>query len=291
MRRHTAIFAALLSMALCVSCGSSGVPGGQDPVQAETGSRPVTFVFGGFTAVSGDLPVTRASLEEANVKFLTLKLFDSGGNAVFSAEQSAGDSGFGSVTGTLDYGTYTLVAVANGGDARVDVESPDKAGMPSGSRVADTFWVSRGLSVSASSESSVSLTLARPVAAVVVRATDASMPSGFDHFELELSGGSTSFDPSTGYGIAPASGAAVQTYTAAKGALNNGIYTFPVRDGSCTLVVRGCDASGNAIRTHTIAGIGLSANRMVTYSGHFFVSETAFSVSVENEWTKEEKGL
>lgn len=270
----------LMTVLAMSGCGGS-IQTMDEPETADSavGKKEMRFSVSPITVstVSMDAVSTRAEVSQYATR-LELALFDSDGNKKNEVQSKSTDSDFGSVSMTVDYGTYTMVAVAHKGDQFYDIESPTS--VKAVGKVFETFYYCGGLTVSASSSDEIAVSLKRAVAAVGVNVTDESLPDSFDHFSFSLTGGSRTLNPSTGYGATSDTQTSSVRYN--KNAEMHGIFTFPLKDndGNVTFTAQAIDADGGAMKTYSFDGLTIKPNDLIVYKGQFFYSPSSITLSI-----------
>ncbi len=304
MRNYIFGIMALAVTALSVSgCENPVTSATDNPAeqQEEVKYKTVSFNVTGFEVTTEDITTTRADKalsEISTITNLTVALFTKSGDdeeyeKTYTFQQTSSDSNFGTISAFVAYGSYKIVAVANGGDDYYTVASPTSVSKPeSMERVKDTFTYVGDLSVNESSDTAPSIVLKRAVAAVCLRITEiyADLPETFDHFELELTGGSTVLNPTTGLGTENSTQTIEETYTGNDTSVPLGIYTFATSGNSLEFVAKAIDKDGDVIRTRRFSGFSLTANTMIVHKGEFFADNDNFSILVDetsSSWKSE----
>ncbi len=294
-KTHIATCLLALMMVTAIGGCSGYVPAQAEPDITEAQSRTVSFCL---LSEGGDLNSTDSFSTRAAVKsyakFLTLALFDEGGTKKYEVQQKSSDTGFGTVNKQIDFGTYTVVVVANNGDDFYVVNSPSSVTLPTGTaKVLDTFCYAGKIEISATSSADISIELKRAVSAIGVQLTDTSVPDNFDHFRFELTGGSTVLNPTTGYGEGEESQAADVNYNST--AKQHGIFTFPIKgnDEGVTFKASAIGKDGSTIVSYSFDHLTAAPKKMIVFKGEFF-AKSGFAVSIpdsETTWTTSEQSL
>ncbi len=285
----------LMTMIAIGGCSEDSVSQSAELDIIEAQSKTISFCL--TSAEDGlhgtDSIFTRAAVKKY-AKFLTLAMFDEDGTKKYEVQQKSSDTGFGTVSKQIDFGTYTVVVVANNGDDFYVVNSPSNVTLPtSTSKVLDTFCYAGKVEVSGTSSSAISIGLKRAVSAIGVQLTDESIPDSFDHFRFELTGGSTVLNPTTGYGTSAMSQVADVNYNSE--AVQHGIFTFPVKgnDKGVTFKASAIGKDGSTIVSYSLDRLTAAPNKMIVFKGEFFV-ESGVTISIsdgETTWTTNEQSL
>lgn len=267
------------------------------PEEQETSSEHlITLHVNGFRFIpfpdSISMPSTsRAST--AGVTHLDLAVFSPEGEKILKVNQNTNDTSFGSPEIKLSEGTYTLVIIAHSGTGVATITSPTEVTFPN-NKVTDTFYTHQQFTVS-SSTSSLDVTLQRAVAMVRVIATDANPPADFTQLKLYYTGGSSTFNPQTGYGSKDSRQTEIrQVAEAQKDNAGNTlyeIYTFPhTQEDIIKLTLTPQDASGNQMAVETtIAEVPVRLNYITEARGRLFaINSTSFtatlSLNINDQW-------
>ncbi len=295
MRNHIFNVMALAVTMLFVSgCESPVTSATDNPAeqQEEVKYKTISFNVSGFEVTTEDITTTRAdkALSSINtITNLTIALFTKNSDneeyeKAYTLQQTSSDSNFGTISAFVAYGNYRIVVVANGGNDYYTVDSPTSVSKPASmERVKDTFTYVDDLSVAENSETTPNIVLKRAVAAVGLRITEdyADLPKTFDHFKLELKGGSTALNPTTGLGTENSTQTIEEKYTDSKTSVTLGIYTFATSGNSLEFVAQAIDKDGNVMRTRKFSGFSLSVSKRVVLKGAFFADNENFSILVD----------
>lgn len=234
---------------------------------------------------------SRASL--SGVTHLDLAVFNSEGEKIIKVNQTSADTSFGSPEVKLPEGTYTLVIIAHSSSGVATLTSPTEVTFPN-NKVTDTFYTHQQFTVS-SSTSSLDVTLQRAVAMVRVIATDANPPAEFTQLKLYYTGGSSTFNPQTGYGSKDSRQTEIRQVAEAQKD-NDGntlyeIYTFPhTEEDVLKLTLTPQDAQGNGIAIETTLNeVPVRLNYITEARGRLFsINSTTFTttlpLSINDQW-------
>ena len=146
-------------------------------------------------------PLTTSNVRQVPVRIdeacsrLSFAIYD-GNTKVKSVNQTKGSNDFGTLSLVLPKGNYRLVAIAHNGTGAATISSPDKITFPN-NKCTDTFYICEDFSVSDNSE--FDLTLKRAVAMFRFVVEDA-FPENIHQMKVYYTGGSSTFDATTGYG-------------------------------------------------------------------------------------------
>jgi DNA-directed RNA polymerase subunit L len=226
---------------------------------------------------------------------LSVAVFDEDDAKVGSTKnQKAGDSGFGTVSLSLQEGVYTIVAIAHNGEGNATITSPTKVTFPS-NKMTDTFCYCGELEVTGDMISQ-ELQMQRVVAMMRLTLTDEQIPAGVARLKFYYTGGSSTLNPRTGYGCVNskqteyratvAGGSAVKVYE---------IYTAPHEQSDVLkLTITAQDAGNEDIRVFdAMENIPVTRNKITTWEGSLFgssgtgggaTSEGGVSLTLDTQW-------
>lgn len=290
------IFLAVICL-VCVALSSCSNDGSLDSSVNPSNEQlmaPVTVVASGFEISQQDFSGTRAVpvSDYAEVKFVTLAFFKTNdGTPVYKYTQDRSDNTtyttFGEFSTSLPLGSYTMVVVANAGANPVTLSSATSATYGE-NRVLDTFVVTKAVNITSTSAVNLSETLTRIVSAVVVKSTD-NRPSGVTHIRLTYSGGSKSFNPTTGLSNSNTGFVNLMDLSAAAGSPTTvGGYLFLASDEqTMDVTIETLDSEGVVLFSKTITNVPLKRNRQTILSGSIYdmtAAATSGSFQVSTIW-------
>ena len=247
--------------------------------------KTITFTFGGDVSQS---PMTRASLEEANIT--DLWLFDYvDGEFRQTVHQQQSDAGFGAISLDADYGEHSLYFVASRGDTPTVDETVISWEKPS-----DTFWQNVTLNIEPQTATSQAVTLQRVATRLRIAVTD----------EVPATLASLNVTPSTWYyGIDYTTGEATDSRTTARtisvpssyagtsGQLAASFFCLSPSTAWQTDITLAAKASGNTtISQIVITDVPMERNRITSFSGTLFTAGRSMNLSIDNAWNEEYSG-
>lgn len=251
----------------------------KDSLQAKT----ITFTFGETTMH----PMTRATLSELNLT--DLWLFDYvGGEYVQTIHQASTDDGFGTVSGTFDYGTHTLYFVASRG---VTPTVSTDAKTITWQTVRDTFWETLQMTVEPATGGQQQVSLSRVVGRLRIVVTDA-MPTGAATFEVTPTTWYCGLNYQTGEATASSTSPIVvnipSSYVGTT-KLASSVYTISGATTWETGITAAIKASDNStLGSVTISDIPIRRNHITSYSGSIIAARRNLSVSSADEWVEDD---
>ncbi len=250
---------------------------GETPIQGEGNLVSLRFVLPENTAYVGDTEAeTPQSLGEYLGR-LSVAVFQDG-KRLYVQHQTYPSAGFGTYQVRLAAGNYQVLAVLHNGEGNATVAHPDEVKFPN-NKVTDTFYAYFDLNVT--SPRAETITLRRATAKVLFRIGD-PMPAGVAQMRYYYTGGSSTFDATTGYGCVNSR----QTETFAIPSdyvglyVQSPIYTFPhEQTGTLKLTVTALDAEGNAMKQTTYEDVDVALGELTIYDNYFFSEQPYEEVS------------
>ena len=264
-----------------------------DAYAVEDGDANVVLTFSTY----GQQDFTRAVAALTDqCSRLSVAVFDEDDAKVGSVKnQKAGDSGFGTVSLSLQEGVYTIVAVAHNGEGNATITSPTKVTFPS-NKMTDTFCYCGELEVTGDMISQ-ELQMQRVVAMMRLTLTDEHLPADVARLKFYYTGGSSTLNPRTGYGCVNSkqteyratvlNGSAVKVYE---------IYTAPHEQSDVLkLTITAQDAGNEDILVFdAMENIPVTRNKITTWEGSLFgggsgggggsTSEGGVGLSLDTQW-------
>lgn len=240
------------------------------------------------TSISQKLMTSRAtssSLSEVATR-LTCAFF-SDGEKKKNISQTIADDDFGTVSLNLPKGNYELVVIAHNGAGNCTISSTSKVTFYK-NKVTDTFYYYGTLEVD-DEKTEKEITLERPVGMFRLCITD-TIPSDAAELTFKYTGGSSTFNPSTGYGSV--NSRQTETRTMSTVIKNYDFYTFPHSDGkNLSITATVTNSLGDDICERELTEIPIQRNTITTYSGAFFSKSGNFQlkINVNATWEGENK--
>lgn len=258
-----AVAAAAVTVAL-LGCEKMAVEDGGDGQEAN-----VTLHFSPYHQES--FTRTAEPLGE-QLSRLSVAVFRSDGTRVGSTKNyKADDRNYGTVSLSLDAGSYTLVAIAHNGLGNATISSATEVKFAS-NKMTDTFAYCGTLTVGSEAVEQ-DIQLVRRVAMVRLTMTDTALPDGVQQLKFYYTGGSSTYDPQTGFGSKASrqteyrdcydgDGEAVRTYD---------IYTLPHEqsDVLTKIDVTPIADDGSEMKDDmvTLTNVPVEVNKITTWSG------------------------
>lgn len=263
------------------------------------GYAPVRVHVSDFTISVNEFPDTRTRATDPedpatydSVKTITLAIYDSENNEVYTSTQVKSDATtfttFGEFSFNLPVGNYTLVAIGRdvGTDDAFTLASPTEAGYTS-ERVRQTFCATQSISISSPSELlDLSVTLNRIVTMLIIHSTD-TRPTGANKVRTTYTEGCKSFNPTTGLAINDNGFSLINNISQNVGTKAGiGNFSFLYTDEqTMDITLEVLDANDQVLVTKVIPDVPLKRNRQTILRGPLFtpsVSSAAFTL--ETTW-------
>lgn len=292
MRKMFAVPLAVLAMAFA-ACekGYDADYDGEGEVEEE-GSIKVTFNVVSVDQVSfGDTTYsTRATGIGELCTRIDFAAF-SESDVKTSVNQTSDDDDFGTLSVSLTEGTYQIVIIAHSGTGSATISSADEIKF-SNNKVTDTFYYYAELDVTESG--SYDITLTRAVAMFRLIVTD-STPEDVTQMEFYYTGGSSTFDATTGFGCVQSRQTEDRDVesSAYEGESVYEVYTFPHEtDDVLKMTVTALDASGDDYLERVFTDVPVTVNTITQYTGVFFEQgeeqSATFALTTDSEWSTED---
>lgn len=242
-----------------------------DAYDVDEGGANVVLTFSTY----GQQNFTRAVTQLTDqCSRLSVAIFRQDGTKVKSVNQSAGNDGYGTIAVSLSEGSYKVVAVAhNSTEGNATISSTEKVTFAN-NKMTDTFACCETFSVLDGSPVEKELQMQRVVA--MVRLTiNGTIPDNVARFKFYYTGGSSTLNPSTGYGCVNSKqteyratvvdGSPVSVYE---------LYTSPHElNDVLKLVITAQDANNSTVNEWTMENIPVTKNKITTWTGSLFSND------------------
>lgn len=230
--------------------------------------------------------MTRATLTELNLT--DLWIFDYvDGQLVTDFHQSSTETGFGSPSIDLEYGTHTLYFVASRG-ADPDVDTDAKT--ITWSSVRDTFLGTLELEVSPSTPTSQSVQIYRVVGRLTISVLDV-VPDGSAMFSVSPSVWYYGINYQTGAAIASANTPISVNIPASyigKTNLTASFYTISNPDVWQTDITATLSGSNAVISSIVIHNVPIQRNHITKYQGSILGAARSITVTSDDDWIEDD---
>lgn len=291
--RKRIIFVLATVVFLLVSCEKGYEAENESGVESEESSIKVSFNIVGVS--QSDVSETDTDTEATGLAQyctrINLAAFNEAGIKT-SLNQTSADSDFGTLSLTLSEGNYDVVIIAHSGTGNATISSVDEIKFPN-NKMTDTFYYYGQITVSGNS--SYDITLERAVAMFRFIITDTT-PTNVTQMQFYYTGGSSTFDASTGFGCVQSRQTEVRDVPAEayEGQSQYEVYTLPhATDDTLKVVVTALDTEGVTILERTFTSVPVTVNKVTQYTGEFFGSTTeqgsfGITLSIDTEWGLQE---
>ena len=218
---------------------------------------------------------------------INVALFNGSGSKVASEAQKSSDSDYGIVAFDLPEGTYTVVAIAHSCDSSATVSSPEKVTFPS-NKVTDTFYYYGTIDVTDEAQE-YALEMKRAVAMFRLNMTDETLPETFTQMKLYYTGGSSTFNPMTGFGCVNSKQTEYRAASADTRVYE--IYSFPHSESDVLkITATALNATGVTITERLFEDVPIKLNTVTSYSGSFFngssgtITSSSLGFTADGAW-------
>lgn len=306
---------ATATIALFASCEKPVID--EAPKQGREANANVTLTFVPFsqqdftrtaavpdatTVPSGSpLGITRAAAALTDqCSRLSVAIFKPDGTKAKSVNQSVSDEGFGQVSVSLSSGTYTVVAIAHSStEGNATITSPEKTTFAN-NKMTDTFSYCGTLTVG---ENPVNETLQMQRVVAMLRLTvTGTIPSDVERFKFYYTGGSSTLNPTTGYGCVNSKQTEYRAVVPEPATVPDGspsgrvfdLYTAPHElNDVLKLTITALASDGSTLNEWTMENVPVTRNKITTWSGSLFsddgtgggtITSGNLSLSLDPEW-------
>lgn len=282
--RHAFLILSALTGLLAASCSVKE--------DRATCTAPVSVTVKDFAVSLEDLPskTPQTVTSYSGITAITFAIF-SGDTQVYKNTQERAQSGasFGSFSRTLEFGTYTVVAVGYGlqsGDTFF-LTSPTAAGFTT-ERARETFCATDTFTVSDTAPINLDLTLQRIVSQLYVNSTD-NRSAAATKVRVTYAAGERKFNPTTGLATEDTGFSVTSSISDNKPIGVNCGYLFLAADQQeMDITIETLDNSNNVLFTKVVKDVPFRRNRKTVLSGPLFTAESAAEIQVEATWLAEE---
>lgn len=264
--------------------------------EAVEGGVPVTFRVASIEQTDFSTSSTAAASSSTTsiadyCTRINLAVFNTDGTKT-SVNQTSDDDDFGTLTLSLAEGTYEVVIIAHSCTGNATISSCDEIKFPN-NKLTDTFYYYGDITVNG--EGSYDITLERAVAMLRFVVSDTT-PEDVTQMQFYYTGGSSTFDATTGFGCVNSRQTEVRDVPQAAytGQSQYEVYTLPhSTDDTLKVVVTALDASANTVLERTFTDVPVTVNKITQYTGEFFTSiaeavSNTIVLSIADEWETEE---
>ncbi len=283
----------LLLLSLCVSCEKIALDDDTEKASVE-GKTKLRVTVSELSqtpfdnASSLQIPDSRASVPITDIcGRLSIAVFKDGVKEDVVA-QKKGDENYGTATFSLSEGVHTLVIIGHNGEGTATLSSPQKVTFAS-NQVSDTFYACEEVTVGAD-EQQLSFDLKRAVSMFRLEVTD-TVPSTVKQLRFYYTGGSSTFDPSSGFGCVNSRQTVNLTVKPEMKVFE--VYTFPHSlTDVLKITVTAINSSNEELFERVFEEVPVTLNCITTYRGKFFQGfegavvryEQTYAITANPEW-------
>lgn len=225
---------------------------------------------------------------------LSVAIFTADGTKAKAITQKQTDAGFGTAALTLQAGQYRVVAIAHSStEGNATITSPEKVTFAN-NKLTDTFYYYGTLTVG-TDPIDETLQMTRCVAMLRLTLTE-PLPDNITRLKFYYTGGSSTFNPATGYGCVNSKQTEYR-YTTDDQDMPVSVYelyTMPhEQQDVLKLTVTALDASGSEVGEVVMGNIPVTRNKITTWQGALFSgsgtdggtsSSGGISITLDTEW-------
>jgi hypothetical protein len=244
-----------------------------------------------FTVSQEELPQARSGIADCNtIKAVTLAFYTPDGTEQYKVTQVKSDAStyttFGDFNLSLPMGSYTMVVLGYSTmeGSPFTLTSPTLASY-TGEHALETFAATQAVNISSTEEVNLSATLSRIVSKLQVYSSDGRTANA-SKLRVTLSGGSKSFNPTTG--LATDNNGFINTVniSAAEGSVSNSITFLFLNSDEQTVdvVLDVLNASGESISHKEVDNVPLKRNRATILTGSLYNASAGSDFTVNTEW-------
>ena len=254
-----------------------------------------------FASQNGGSETHRAGTRAAVTDYcnrLNFAIYEMDGSRVKQVNQTSDKVGFGTASFSLEEGTYQLVVLAHSSNGNPTMTNPQKIQFSNSLGYTDTFLYYATVTVTEEHQT-LSVSLERIVSMCRFVMNDA-IPAGVSKLEFYYTGGSGTFNATTGLGNVNSkqkmtfsveqSGKAERSVTAGQSGTQYDLYTFlHQQDDDITLKVTAYDATDIVLYEREF-DVPMTRRKITRLSGDFFTGEPGTSgdvgvvISINGDW-------
>ena len=262
-------------LALLVSCNKS------EPLV------PVNVKVHDFHIAIDTFSDTKATSPSAfnDITALTLAFYN-GDTEVYKTTQAKGSEGYGSFSLALPMGSYTLVALGYYSleSSPITLTSPTEASY-TGSHAMETFAYTQAVNITNTSDVNLSITLDRICSQLQVISTDGKTANA-SKVKVTLSGGSRSFNPTTGLALDDDGFDNTVNISASVGTPSTSKTFLFLSDDEETLdvTIDVLDADGESISHKVVEDVPFQRNRVTKLTGSVYSADAGATFQLNGAW-------
>ena len=279
MKKH---FFAILATICCMSCTNP-------MIDTEEDTKSITFQLFERT----ETPMTRAS--SSSDQYLLIIDECNGTIMNVTPDGHTGVNTLDNVTLHLKYGAHKLYFVTYESPYKtLDLANLKLTWQKDTNKLKNVHTATKEITVTNNTIANQSIELERKVSLIEIKFTD-EIPANLAKIKMNITGLSWTYDLKNNKGIE--AGVYEETTTEVSSIIGKTnislyVYTFIPETGVIgNYTITAYDSSDQVIKTQTITGVSVTANKHITYSGDFFSNDAPFSFTVNDTWDTEDRNL
>lgn len=287
----------LLASLLLASCEKVNLDEPEGRLEPEGGVK-VRFSIANLTQIpfEGDVatPPSGAALSAVCTR-ISFAIYQADGAVYDARHQQSTDPEFGTLTTSLPPGNYKIIVLAHSGLAVPTFESWERVKFKD-NKLTDTFYCVKDIEVAGGG--SYEFELKRAVSMFRLVVSDA-IPPGVKRMKFYYTGGSSTFDPLSGFGCVNSRQTEYREVPADghDAGRQFEVYTFPhAEEDELKMTVTALNADNETVAEHVFTAVPVRRNVITPYSGSFFGGtptggqgggggDVTFTLSFDTSWT------
>ena len=287
----------LLAILLPVSCEKVNLEEPEGRPEVKDGIK-VRFSITDLTRISFEgeakAPEVESGLSAACTR-ISFVIYQPDGTVYDAKHQQSADPGFGTLTTSLPAGNYRIIVLAHSGLGVPTFESWERVKFKD-NKVSDTFYCVKDIKVAEGG--SYELELKRAVSKFRLVVSDA-IPRSVTRMKFYYTGGSSTFDPITGFGCVNSRQTEYREVPANMHGAGSQfeVFTFPhAVEDKLKITVTALNANNETVVEHVFTAVPIKCNVITQYSGNFFGDtpgggqgggngDVTFTLSFDTSWT------
>ena len=244
-----------------------------------------------FASQDGGPETHRAGTRAAVTDYcnrLNFAIYEMDGSRVKQVNQTSDKTGFGTASFSLEEGEYQLVVLAHSSNGNPTMTNPQKIQFSNSLGYTDTFLYYTMVTVTEEHQT-LPVSLERIVSMCRFVMNDA-IPAGVSKLEFYYTGGSGTFNATTGLGNVNSKQKMTFSVTAGQSGTEYDLYTFlHQQDDDITLKVTAYDGSDNVLYEREF-DVPMTRRKITRLSGDFFTGDPSASgdvgvtISINGDW-------
>lgn len=284
MQKIYYILAGLLAVVGLASCSSD------EAEMASTDTYQLNFQVINYEQIA--LKSNMRATTRAQEPHFVMAIYDAQTNKLVEEPtiHKSGSAEGGTFSARLTAGEYNIVFLAYPTDRTLVADDPTAITWDA-RVVGSTFLKTLNITVDENTNAQQEIVLSRAVGMFTLNCTGTAVPGNFDHFRIQMTGGSYQLNALTGLAGADVTrdyAFASQKSAAGKTDVSQSGYAFlPQEACNVDITMIAEDADNQPIRKRTFTAVPMKINQNTRYTGDFFneTSNNGFSLKIdEKEW-------